>query len=390
MKYKINTIIKQHIRKSDTILKLNISPKEIMIGGDTDSIMSIIWLPVFLFLILYGQKIQLFMITRNIGKNLVKLEKMKTDARNKVLESLLEHGGEKKYVEKRFDILLESFVIPPIAMDPKGIINKLEHLLDTQEEILKSELQLLAKSANETQLTNLLNLLEVTLGLTLMFKYIRHFYISGKKTGNAFVLAQAQMILHAVMEQAEAYHAAIPSLKSGKPIGDTIGPLITSKLKGDSKSTEIVKNTIVNETSIEDRQIFLIKAKGPGGNVGKPGEAIKKVIENNKDIKLIITIDAALKLEGEKTGEIAEGVGAAIGGPGIERYKIEETATKNKIRYMALVSKMAEKDAITEMKESTLKSAEPLIEKVNQIIKQHTKIKEKIIIAGIGNTMGIE
>ena len=278
MKYKINTIIKQHIRKSDIILKLNISPKEIMIGGDTDSIMSIIWLPVFLFLILYGQKIQLFMITRNIGKNLVKLEKMKTDARNKVLESLLEHGGEKKYVEKRFDILLESFVIPPIAMDPKGIINKLEHLLDTQEEILKSELQLLAKSANETQLTNLLNLLEVTLGLNLMFKYIRHFYISGKKTGNAFVLAQAQMILHAVMEQAEAYHAAIPSLKSGKPIGDTIGPLITSKLKGDSKSTEIVKNTIVNETSIEDRQIFLIKAKGPGGNVGKPGEAIKKVI----------------------------------------------------------------------------------------------------------------
>ena len=63
-----------------------------MIGGDTDSIMSIIWLPVFLFLILYGQKIQLFMITRNIGKNLVKLEKMKTDERNKVLESLLEHG----------------------------------------------------------------------------------------------------------------------------------------------------------------------------------------------------------------------------------------------------------------------------------------------------------
>lgn len=361
-----------------------------MIGGNTDSIMSIIWLPIFLFLILYGQKIQLFMITRKIGKSLVKLEKMKTDARNKVLETLLEHGGEKKYVEERFDRLLESFVIPPVAMDPKGIINKLEHLLDTQEEILKSELQLLAKPANETQLTNLLNLLEVSLGLNIMFKYIRHFYISGKKTGNAFILAQAQMILHAVMEQAEAYHAAIPSLKSGKSIGDTIGPLITSKLKGDSKSTEIVKNTIVNETSIEDRQIFLIKAKGPGGNVGKPGEAIKKVIENNKDIKLIITIDAALKLEGEKTGEIAEGVGAAIGGPGIERYKIEEMATINKIRYMALVSKMSEKDAITEMKESTLKSADLLIEKVNQIIKQHTKIKEKIIIAGIGNTIGVE
>ena len=42
------------------------------------------------------------------------------------------------------------------------------------------------------------------------------------------------------------------------------------------------------------------------------------------------------------------------------------------------------------MKESTLKSADLLIEKVNQIIKQHTKIKEKIIIAGIGNTIGVE
>ena len=37
---------------------------------------------------------------------------------------------------------------------------------------------------------------------------------------------------------------------------------------------------------------------------------------------MIITIDAALKLEGEDTGEVAEGIGAAIGGPGIERYKI--------------------------------------------------------------------
>ena len=71
-----------------------------MIGGDTDSIMSIIWIPLFLFLMLYGQKIQLFMITRNIGKSLTKLEKMKTDARNKVLETLLEYGGEKKYVEE--------------------------------------------------------------------------------------------------------------------------------------------------------------------------------------------------------------------------------------------------------------------------------------------------
>ena len=52
----------------------------LIIGGDTESIISIIWLPLFMFLILYGQKIQIFLMLRNIGKNLSKLEKMNVDS----------------------------------------------------------------------------------------------------------------------------------------------------------------------------------------------------------------------------------------------------------------------------------------------------------------------
>ena len=116
----------------------------------------------------------------------------------------------------------------------------------------------------------------------------------------------------------------------------------------------------------------------------------KQIVENNKDISLIITIDAALKLEGEETGEIAEGIGAAIGGPGIERYKIEEIATNNKIKYLALVTKMTEKEAITEMKEEIKKSTDLLIEKVKETINQHSENNQNIIIAGIGNTLGVK
>ena len=35
-------------------------------------------------------------------------------------------------------------------------------------------------------------------------------------------------------------------------------------------------------------------------------------------------IDAALKMEGDKTGSVVIGVGAAIGGIGVEKYKIEQ------------------------------------------------------------------
>jgi len=105
---------------------------------------------------------------------------------------------------------------------------------------------------------------------------------------------------------------------------------------------------------------------------------------------LIITIDAALKLEGEDTGEVAEGIGAAIGGPGIERYKIEEIATNNKIKFLAIVTKMSEKEAITEMKSEIKKTEEILLNKVKETIRQHSEDNKNIIIAGIGNTLGIK
>lgn len=361
-----------------------------MVETNLDSLVSIIWLPIFMFLIFYGQRIQMFLMLRNIGKKLTQLEKFNVDSKNRVLESLIDHSKDKKLTKERFDILLQSFVIPPVSMDPKGIMNKLEHILDTQEDNLKNELKIMTKDTDDVDISVLMNLVEVSIGINLMYKYVRHFYISGKKTGSPMIIAQIQMVLHEIMEQAEAYNAAIPSLKAKKPIGDGIGPLVASKLSGESESNELVKDTTVNEVIIENRNAFIVKAKGPGGNVGKPGEAIKKIVEMKNDIALIITIDAALKLEGEKTGEIAEGIGAAIGGPGVERYKIEEIATNNKIKYLAVVTKMSEKEAITQMKEEIEKTAEILLQKIKETIKQHSKDNQNIIIAGIGNTLGVK
>ena len=133
-----------------------------------------------------------------------------------------------------------------------------------------------------------------------------------------------------------------------------------------------------------------MKAEGPGGNVGKPGDAIRQVLqENNGKAAMIIMVDAALKLEGEKTGEISEGIGAAIGGIGTERFKIEEEATKFGIPVFAIVVKQSIQEAVTTMKKEIAEAAEPVIERIKHLVLERTKEGELVIVAGIGNTAGI-
>ena len=97
-----------------------------------------------------------------------------------------------------------------------------------------------------------------------------------------------------------------------------------------------------------------------------------------------------LKFEGEKTGLIAEGVGAAIGGPGIEKYKIEQNASIYEIPLYAIVVKMSEKEAITEIDNEIENTYDYIIDKIKFLINKYTKENDQIIIAGIGNTLGIK
>jgi hypothetical protein len=95
---------------------------------------------------------------------------------------------------------------------------------------------------------------------------------------------------------------------------------------------KLPKDCVVASVPLEGRTALIMKAEGPGGNVGKPGDAIETVIEENEGkIAMLIMIDAGLKLEGELVGEVSEGIGSAIGGPGVDAFKIEEKLVKYKI-----------------------------------------------------------
>jgi hypothetical protein len=100
-------------------------------------------------------------------------------------------------------------------------------------------------------------------------------------------------------------------------------------------------------------------------------------------------VDAALKLEGEEVGEVAEGVGAAIGGPGVDQFKIEDSILKYRIPINAVIIKEDIGDAVSPMRKEIFDAADKAIERIKQVILERTKEGDKVIIVGVGNTIGI-
>jgi len=359
-------------------------------GGTINNIVNILFVVSFLAFMVFGQQIQSRIALMQIDGAVRRLENMRNDAKTLTIKTLRDVGKSKDDPTPKLNALLEQFLITPVDMDPAGIVKKFDHLLDVRENKFKSDVARIAPEATPPQVNNLENLVEAAWALNFMYKIVRHLYLLGKKTFSIFVIFQLQAFLPLIMQEAEAYQGAAKAFAEGHPIGDGAGPLVASKLMRKSEVRKVEKDMVAGETAIEGRRIIALKAEGPGGNVGKPGDAIRQVLEeNNGKASMIIMVDAALKLEGEKTGEVTEGIGAAIGGIGTERYKIEEEATKFGIPVYAIVIKQSILEAVTTMKKEIADATEPVIEQIKRLIIDHTKEGELVIVAGIGNTAGI-
>ena len=359
-------------------------------GGFISNLINIIWAGSFIAFLLFGQQIQGRLALMQIDGAVRKLENMKNEARTLTLKTLKDVGKPKDDPTPRLNSLLEQFLIEPVSMDPAGIVNKFDHLLDVREAKFKSDVASIAPEASSSQVNNLENLVEAAWALNYMFKIVRHLYLLGKKTFSILVIFQLQAFLPLIMQEAEAYTGASKAFAEGHPIGDGAGPLVASKLMSGKESRKVEKDMVAAETTLEGRRVIALKAEGPGGNVGKPGDAIRQVLEENSGkASMIIMVDAALKLEGEKTGEVAEGIGAAIGGIGTERFKIEEEATKFGVPVYAIVVKQSILEAVTTMKKEIAEAADVVIDKIKRLIVERTKEGELVIVAGIGNTAGV-
>ena len=361
-------------------------------------IFNLLWFALIFVSMFYGQKLQGWKASKEIQAGLDKLKKWNDECKE-ILVSNFKEFADKKKTQKDLMLQLEDFItfvtIPPVSLDPYGIIPKFDHVVDVRDYRFKEEVELLAPLANNVQRYNLENLVEATMAIDSIYRLIRHFLILGKKSKSMILLLQISMQLGLIISMAKAYYHAAKAFAEGSPIGDGLGPLVVASFlrdvsNGEVEAKEIERDTIVQEVEFEDRVIYIVRAKGPGGSVGKPGKAIKTLVnKHGKDISRIIMIDAGLKLTGDKTGSIAIGVGAAIGGLGIEKYYIEESSTEKAIPIDALICKQSLEDAITTMKRPITQSVPKFVDRIKMTIRKRTEKGTKVIIAGIGNTIGI-
>jgi len=359
--------------------------------GDTISqILSMLFYVVFIVFLFYGQRIQMYVMIREVEGSLYKLKYIRDEGRKTAIETIKEIGKPETDPSARVDRYLEYFTISPQSMDPAGIVYKLDHILDVRDTRLKDEVKLMAPAIDEVQTNNLENTLEAAMALNYIYKVVRHYYIQGKKTLSLYTIMQLQMILPLVMKEAEAYANALKAFAYGHPIGDGAGPLLAAKLMHGYETRKVPKDCVVATVPIEGRTAFVIKAEGPGGNVGKPGDAVKAVIDENEGkIASVIMIDAGLKLEGEGVGEVAEGIGAAIGGPGVDQFKIEESIAQYHIPINAVIVKEDIGDAVSPMRKEISDAIDKAIDRVKGVIVERTKEGDNVIIVGVGNTIGI-
>ncbi|MHA1410194.1 MAG: DUF1512 domain-containing protein [Candidatus Odinarchaeia archaeon] len=368
------------------------------VEGDLQTILYLVFYGFFFIYIIFAQRIQMWQWTKQVEAGLQRLELFYTKGKKITIKTIKEVSKSEEDPTNAINEFLEFFTIEPVDRDPAGVLNRLEHIVNVRDNRFEAQVRRLAPNVPDYEVQNLENLLEAAMAVYIIFKIVRHYLILAKKSKSQIFILQLQMQMPEILRIASAYFEALRTFSEGKPIGDSIGPFIVAVLANNERNKgnpvkeikNYTKETLVYELDYEKRHLYLIRAQGPGGTVGKPGEAIKKIVEENKGkIKRIITIDAALRLEGETSGEIAEGVGAAIGGFGIEKFKMEDTGVKYEIPIDAIIVKQTIEEAVTSLRKEIAESVDKVLEKVRRAILERTEPGDSVIVAGIGNTIGV-
>src|SRR5487761_47213 len=265
-------------------------------GNNPISLIVYILLTVVSFAVvfMYGQRIQAYTALRDVRTNLEKLHGLKDKSRKEAIDYMNTNMKAPKDAQQRVDQVLEYFTIMPVDMDPTGIVGKIEHVTNQQDDRIRAELKSIAPQADPVQLSVEQNILEVATSLNMLFKIVRHFYIQGQKSKSIYILVQLQMIMPMIVQEADALVSAIDAFKSAQPIGDGLGPMVAGKFMLGQEKVSIERETVYSKASYKGRNLLVMKAEGPMGTVGRPHIGLEKLVgDENTKISTIIMVDAA-------------------------------------------------------------------------------------------------
>lgn len=355
--------------------------------GETSPVMMLVWiLPIVLF-VFYGQRIQLYITSGEIKKGIKKLEAFRDGSRAELAAYAGGLAGGGPDPGPRIARFLENFTIMPVDMDPAGIVEKVRHTVRSREDYTRRHVASMLPGAGGEELVRVQALLEIATSLQMVCRVISHMYLTAKRQNNYPLILPLQMLMPFVMEQAEAMRDAMPAFRAGQPVGDGIGPMVVGRMMLGLKKERAALETVLARTEIAGRKVILLKAEGPAPTVGRPADALAAL--SGEGLGAIIMVDAALKMEGEESASVAEGFGAAIGGTGTERFRIEEFAAGAGIPVFSIVVKQSVKEAITLMTRAIAESAGTVSGLVRQAIEENTEGGQSVLVIGVGNTSGV-
>ena len=357
-------------------------------SDESDPLMMLVWIIPIIIFVFYGQQIQLLVTSGEIKKAIKKLDKFRSDSKTELIDYVKKNSDSGTDPTKKIEQFLDYFTIMPVDLDPNGIVDKVRHTVRSREDYTRNHVKLLLPNIDEIELSRVQTLLELASSLQMIHKIINHMFLTAKKQKNYPLILPLQMILPFIMEHAKAMNASIPAFKKGQPLGDGIGPMVVGKMMLNEDKQIISFQTVLAKINYEKRKLFLVKAEGPGSTVGRPDDALQKIVDTDK-IDVIMMVDAALKMEGEDSASIARGFGAAIGGIGTEKFQIEQIATQNEIPVFSIVVKQSVKEAITLMTKEIADQADNVRSQVYEMILENTVEGQSVVIVGVGNTAGV-
>lgn len=355
------------------------------IFGDSSGILNIVWIVFIVATIFFGPQLMFYQSFLKIQQSGNMLESFAAMGKRIVTRRITKKPT--RELKESIDNFAEVFSIDPVGTDPAGIMKKIEHIYTLSEKRFNYFAKTVAPKFDEESRANLVMGLSGAVSLNQIAKIVRHYVEMARKTRSLQWAMILQMQLPTIERFSKGLLKGTEALTNGWPIGDSIGSLVAANLIGDAKVRKMEEDTLVAVRTIKGRKVFLVKARGPGGRLGKLGKTVERLVKKEKIAK-IITIDAAGKLEGEKTGRIAEGIGVAIGGIGIDRSYIENIATEKEIPLDSIVVKMSQEEAIMPMKTEILNSLYKAIKIVEDTVAR-TEGKGNVVIVGVGNTSGI-
>lgn len=347
----------------------------------TDIFGTIIWFLLFFIFIFLYPRLMLSQLIWSLEQSARKLEEMSVTA-NRIIKNKI--NKKSLDVEKKINKFTEFFVISPSSLDPFGVVKKIDQTIRQMEDRFEDFVSKIAKNKTKNEQQYINYGLRAAMGVKQIAKMVRHYVEIAKKFKNLQVAMILKMQLPIIEDIAKSEFRGVKAFLEGVPVGDSIGSLVAASFI--TKARPIAKDIVLGETRIKGRRVFVLKATGPTPHLGRIDEAIQKILRKHR-IRRVITIDAAVKLEGEKTGTVAEGVGFAMGGIG-QREIIENILLPKKIPIDSIVVKVGITEAIAPMKKEIFNSISEVAEFIERSVERAPK-KGNVMLIGVGNSCGV-